>query len=263
MTIYLVSLQSDIKRREKLEKIFPKYYKQFHIINAVDGRELGVKEYFKKTSHFFKYYNRMMSPSELGCSLSHLNIMEDFLDSDEETALVLEDDVTGSDIDIDRIIKLSKKIPADSLVICGCQDGLGNEDYLYGKETNIKGFWEVSDFSNQYISRTASYIITRSSAKVIVKYQKREIMLADNWDKFFVNTLIKIHFIDIFSHPIDLKNSHIEAERIICRGGSKTFLQKLVSKNIYLYIFGKFKFKFSMLMSVGNKKVTMGKNKFD
>lgn len=259
MEIYLVSLKDDVKRREELKKRFPKYYDSFKVIDAVDGRKLSAKEYFQKTAHFVKYYNRMMSPSELGCSLSHFNIFADFLSSSEEFALVLEDDVIGTDNDIDKIIKISKLLNENALLICGCQDGLGSVDFLYGKKNLNEQFWELSNFSYEYVLRTASYLVTKNSAKAILDYQNKEIMLADNWDKFFVNTPIKIYFTDIFAHPVELGNSHIEADRVIFREETKTFFQKLFSKEVFMYIFRKLKINLNILMLklAGYEKVIM------
>lgn len=261
MNIYLVSLKNDVKRREELKNRFPKYYDSFKIIDAVDGRELSAKEYFQKTAHFVKYYNRMMSPSELGCSLSHINILKEFVVSHQNVALLLEDDVIGTDKDIDNIITISKKINENTLLICGSQDGLGSVEYLCGIETDISDVWDLADFSYEYVMRTASYLVTKSSAKAILDYQNKEIMLADNWDKFFVDTPIKIYFTNVFSHPVELGNSHIEADRVIFRKEPKTFFQKLFSKEVFLYVFRKLRIKLNMLMlqMAGYKKVLMDK----
>lgn len=247
MDIYLVSLKSDVSRREELKKRFPKYYDSFKIIDAVDGRELSAKEYFHQTAHFVEYYNRIMSPSELGCSLSHINILKDFLLSNEKVALILEDDVLGSDNDIEKIIGISKNIDENSLLICGCQDGLGSIEYLYGKRILQDKAWELSNFSYDYIMRTASYLVTRKSAKAILDYQNKEIMLADNWNKFFIGTPVKISYTEVFLHPLELVNSHIEADRAVFRKESKTFLQKLFSKEVFVYIYTKFKIKSTII----------------
>jgi len=253
MLIYLVSLQDDVQRREELKKRFPKYYDSFKIIDAVDGRKLSAKEYFQKTAHYVKKSNKMMSPSELGCSLSHMNALTDFLSTDEQFALILEDDIIGTDVDIDKIINISKKLEKNALLHCGCQNGLSLVEYLYGKKVLEDDVWELSEFSYKYIMRTASYLVTKNSAKAILDYQQREIVLADNWYKFFTNTLIKIYFTHIFTHPTELENSHIEAERIFYNGKEKTFFQKLFSKKVFMYIFRKLKI--LVLKSAGNTRV--------
>jgi len=237
MDIYLVSLKSDEKRRQALENRFPNYYRKFNIIDAVDGRELKAKEYFKQSSHFVHFYSRMMSPAELGCSLSHCKVMEEFLASDKEVALVLEDDVVGTDDDIAEIEKVANSLEEQSIVICGCQDGSGISKYLYGQDTAIPGTYKLATFSHEYVVRTAAYIITKESAKAILNFQKDAIMLADNWGKFFVGTPINMFYFENLSHPLEMTDSHIEAERLIFRKKPESFIAKLFSKKIFSYVF--------------------------
>ena len=44
--IYLISLAKDTKRRELLQQKFGSY-DSFNLIDAVDGRELNAREYYK------------------------------------------------------------------------------------------------------------------------------------------------------------------------------------------------------------------------
>ncbi|MFA7418026.1 MAG: glycosyltransferase family 25 protein, partial [Acholeplasma sp.] len=99
--IYLISLPQDVERRAVLKDQFPRYYDQFIHIQAVDGRKLPAQEYFTKTLPFLKKYNRPMTPAEVGCALSHIKALEAFLETDATHALVLEDDIIGSDENID------------------------------------------------------------------------------------------------------------------------------------------------------------------
>src|SRR5690554_7645668 len=101
--IYLVSLEQDTERREKLKERFPETYNEFIHINAVDGRILSAKEYYQKTLPYFISQNKVMSPAELGCTLSHIKALEAFLQTNEPYALILEDDVIGSDQDLDSL----------------------------------------------------------------------------------------------------------------------------------------------------------------
>lgn len=224
--IYLVSLNQDIVRREKLKKSFPKSYDSFQHIEAVDGRMLSAKEYFDKTRGFFNRYKRIMSPSELGCTLSHIKALHSFLATDAEQALIIEDDIIGDDEDLHEINRISKKMPKNSLLLCGGQQGL-NHRYQLIKESNVDGIYDVSKFSFRFVYRTCSYIVTRKSAQQILEYHLNKfITLADKWDVFFKNSEVVIQYINILEHPKDLSNSHIEADRI---SADKTFIMKVFS----------------------------------
>ena len=50
--IYLISLAKDTKRRELLQQKFGSY-DSFKLIDAVDGRELNAREYYKIISPSF------------------------------------------------------------------------------------------------------------------------------------------------------------------------------------------------------------------
>ncbi|KGT46939.1 glycosyltransferase family 25 protein [Acinetobacter sp. HR7] len=56
---------------------------------GVKGGDLSAKEYFELG---VKGRSRPLSPSMVGCTLSHLEAMRKFLDSSEDFALILEDD---------------------------------------------------------------------------------------------------------------------------------------------------------------------------
>lgn len=254
MNIYLVSLKSDVKRREELKNRFPKYYDSFKIIEAVDGRLLSSKEYFEKTQPFFSKYQRIISPAEFGCTLSHIKVLKEFLRTDSNFALILEDDVIGDDEDILRIKNIIDGLDTNSIILCGGQDGL-NSRYQFFKETKQKNVYEVSSFSYAFIYRTCCYIVSKTSAKNILDYHENLfITIADKWDVFFKNTNTKIYYSKIFKHPEDLSNSHIELDR---KRNNKTFIRKLFSKDILKKIILKFYYEFMccILLLIGYKRL--------
>lgn len=212
--MYLITLESDNLRRKVLEKNFPKNYKNFNIVYAVDGRVMTARDYFLDICSYFKQYKQLMSPAELGCTLSHVNALNLFLQSGCEKGLILEDDVIGNDHDLEVIKSIANKLPDNSLLICGAQDGIKN-NYLFGRYSKDKCVYELANFSYSHIFRTCCYVVTRKSALAMIEYQKKNKTLADKWGEFFTNTDIKILYKNIMAHPIDLTQSHIESERTI------------------------------------------------
>lgn len=233
LPIYLVSLIDDSERRDLLKERFSSYYANFIHIEAIDGRIMPAKEYYQKTLPYFMKYNKIMLPAEWGCTSSHIKALEAFLQSDEPYALILEDDVIGNDQDIEEVFKLARKLDANSLLLCGAQEGL-NRRHQLGKQLADKISYEVHPFSYQFVQRTCCYVVTRKSAQEILNYHIDCLTLADKWDEFFKGTATKIYYAEILKHPEDLASSHIEAER---RSQDKTFFKKLFSidgpKKIY------------------------------
>ena len=107
MKKYLISIDSDDGVRLKnffAQQIFATCKNDFMKF-GVKGAELTVKEYFDLgvTGH-----NKALTPSELGCTLSHLEALKDFLKSDASLALVFEDDVIQN-LDF-SLVELEKEV---------------------------------------------------------------------------------------------------------------------------------------------------------
>jgi glycosyl transferase family 25 len=234
--IYLVSLPSDTERRENLRERLPESYDEFVHVEAINGRDLPARDYYEKTVGFASKHGRPMTPAELGCTLSHLKALETFMDSSADRALILEDDILGTDTDIETIRALSHRLDDDDLLICGGQDGLESRKYQYGEPTAIPGVYEVCRFSYRYVFRTCCYVVTRRSAQAIINYQNFMLSLADKWDEFFSDTRVKIHYANILSHPVELEESHIEQDRAVFQTTElhQQVLTRDVFENIYL-----------------------------
>lgn len=236
--IYLVSLESDLSRREQLKILFPRYYAKFHHVPAVDGRELTAGQYYKQTTSYFIKHNKTMSPAELGCTLSHIKALKAFLETNDSYALILEDDVMGSDKELEEVLSCADSLDNDSLLLCGAQDGVDRR-YQLGKLNKNKNLYEVHAFSHEFMLRTCCYVVTRTSAKNIINHHHNNLTLADKWDVFFKHNNTRMFYVEILKHPIDLTNSHIEADRAQYK--EKSLLRRLLTKDIIEKIFFKIK----------------------
>lgn len=252
--IYLVSLEKDCSRRNELLKTFPEKFNDFIHIKAVDGRNLKAKEFYEKTLPYYLDCNKVMSPAELGCTLSHIKALEAFLQTNKQYALILEDDVIGSDQELEIIFNLANNLENDSLLLCGAQEGLSRRHQL-GKWIDNKGVYEVSKFSYSFVFRTCCYVVTRKTAQQIIDFHSINLTLADKWDCFFNNTSTKIYYINALHHPEDLADSHIEADRATFK--NKTFIQKICSSDAPIKIFRKTKDEVHrlVLLMLGSKQL--------
>lgn len=233
MPIYLVSLKQDKQRREKLKERFQETYPSFVHVEAVDGRELPAKEYFDKVQGYFDKYKRMMTPGELGCTLSHIKALELFLSSDNEFGLILEDDVIGSDNDIFKINDLILSLDDNTLLLCGGQEGL-RSPYLFARRSEVPSVYEIAGFSYRFIHRTCCYVVSKNAARKILEYHRREhITLADKWSVFFVKSKVRILYSPILKHPVDMSESHIEKERAY---GRKSVIEKIFSIDVFYIV---------------------------
>ncbi|MGQ7273784.1 glycosyltransferase family 25 protein [Marinobacter sp. V034] len=211
--IYLVSMVSDSARREQISQAFPDSYPGMIMTNAVDGRELPAQAYFQYISSAMENHHRILSPAEVGCSLSHLKVLEQFLEGEAERAIILEDDVIGDDQGLQRSVEKVQGIPEDAVIILGGQEGMPSRKYIFGKPAGVSDVFKLPPYSHHHVFRTCCYGVTRYSAAQIVATQKRSLKLADAWPLLARGGDFSLYFSHDLAHPVDRSNSHIELGR--------------------------------------------------
>ncbi|ATC73998.1 TPA: glycosyltransferase family 25 protein [Proteus mirabilis] len=213
--ICIISLESDIGRREKLKNNLAHYKLTPRVSNAINGKKLSAEDYFLNAKAKTSKFNgrTMLTPSELGCFLSHKKAIYEFLEGKKKYLLILEDDVTIEN----NILNLFSNInflEENSIYILGGQDGLNSFNRVILSKKNNIGFSKVRFNTHRWIYRTCCYLITQETAKKLYSFMNKNTYMADDWKFIIKNTSIKnIYYSYFFSHPIDLKNSHIEKER--------------------------------------------------
>ncbi|WP_111498265.1 glycosyltransferase family 25 protein [Marinobacter bohaiensis] len=225
--IYLVSLPKDSTRRDALKRRFPEFAARITHVEAVDGRELTAKDFFGHILPACMNGHRLMLPGEVGCSLSHIKALRQFLDSEAPAALILEDDVIGDDEAVARIMSLIPALPESALLICGGQEGMPARKFLFGKPTGREGLFRLADFSNRHVFRTCCYVVTRRSAADILAGHDKALQLADAWGRFFQSSPVSIYFANLLQHPEELDSSHLQQERALFGHNSDAFRKTL------------------------------------
>ena len=232
--IYLVSMAGDSARREQMSQAFPGSYPDMILVDAVDGRKLPAQRYFQYISSAMENHNRILSPAEVGCSLSHVQVLERFLQGGAERAIILEDDVIGDDRGIQRSVDKVQRIPEDAVIIFGGQEGMPSRKYIFGKPVGASDVFKLPSYSHHHVFRTCCYGVTRHSAMQIVASQKRSLKLADAWPILARGGGFSLYFSRDLAHPIDRNNSHIEQSRATINAernkGFKAFWLKRVSR---------------------------------
>lgn len=98
MTIktYVINLIDSVDRRKNVLAELSKYpFIDYELVEAVDGRKMSQED----VDHLFdckRFLRRMgyeVMPGEIGCTLSHRECYRKLLSSEDEVALILEDDV--------------------------------------------------------------------------------------------------------------------------------------------------------------------------
>ena len=235
--IYLVSLKKDIDRRSALSKRFPLYYSSFYHVEAVDGRKLTSKQYYEYLIPHWKVKHNIISPSEVGCTLSHIAALEQFMLTDQLFALIFEDDVIGNDNDIRRAEEITSFLDQNSLLLCGEQPRYISKKCQFGVKISNE-LYSVLPFSYSYIFGTFSYIVSRKSAQAIIEHHNKMLDKADSWGSILKDTSIKMYYSSMFTHPEDVSFSQIESERTVQHKG---FFQKLTSPDAFSIVLRRLK----------------------
>lgn len=228
--IYLVSLSGDQHRREALSQRFPGYYPIMEWVQAIDGRILAAADYFSLAFPSVSNGSRLFSPAEVGCSLSHIKVLERFLDSGCKRCLIIEDDVLGKDTDFDAALTQMSQVGEGAVVIFGGQEGMPSRKYIFGKSSGVDQLYRLPRYSNDYVHRTCCYGVTRQSAQAILDSHRQHLKLADAWGAFFVSGGIEMYFSKLFSHPVDRRDSHIEQSRLVINQSAGKPLSRYIKK---------------------------------
>lgn len=175
MKVFIINLAKDVERKDSAIKECLKNNLIPEIISAVDGRLLSDDEK-KKMIH--PVLSEGLTPSELGCALSHYTIYKKMVDENIPLALVLEDDVelSGSiNKVVDYISTLSHQDPTVFLL---------SEVNKYLPYTATKISTTLSMVNATQASRSHSYIINLNGAKKLSELLFPVWVEADQWTYF-------------------------------------------------------------------------------
>lgn len=226
--IYLVSMKQDFQKRDEMKKRFPRYYEKMNVIEGVNGKELSAKAYFDyavpmptvraRESKIFGE-GRILCPGEVGCSLSHIEVMKKILAQDSPFALVLEDDIIGDDNTIETAFELASNAVKDKdfCLLCGSAGNMrmsaSNADMKPAVHLQTT-FYKVHPQDYRYLWHTCSYVVTRGVAQQVLDKQSDFMSLADDWNYLLkAPTLFPLYYAYLFDHPDDRTESLIESAR--------------------------------------------------
>lgn len=178
----------------------------FRRLEAVDGRRLGSAELDSKVDRVFfeRWYGRVPSAGEVGCTLSHLDAYGALLESEAQFALVLEDDA-----ELTKDAKLL--LEHDALRSWLAEDAprvllLTQVDrYLARPVRALGGPHRIAIVRNAWLAH--GYLINRAGAQLLLRKQSPIRFLVDDW--MDLNMLWGVDVRCVLPHPIGL---HLSAQ---------------------------------------------------
>lgn len=251
MKKYLISIEQDQSTRLSQffsQATFQQYKCDFKKIGVI-GRDIPTAEYFKLA---VAGKRRPITPAELGCTLSHIAALKDFLESNEKYACIFEDDAICLDnLDLEQ---LESQIAGFNLAPClffslgGIQ--LKSNRKVRGnilqQELNGKKIIKIHPIYFGRFFYAYAYIVDREMAATLIDYHTPP-QCYDGWSHIVeCNANAQFYATYLFDHPeIDINlisNSYLESERNLNqhklphKNNLLTRLKVSILKRIYYFI---------------------------
>lgn len=208
MKVFIVNLKKAVDKRQRMEAQLQKVgVTDYQFIEAVYGADLTAEELSEKV---YDYPNCALTPGEVGCALSHIQIYQTMVKEGTPYALVLEDDVTLPDdlADFLQAVKPSIDKPYAKIITLAEAN----------KISLFRRFFRYKDFG-EYTAVTAfctyAYLVNIAAARTLsknllpVKYEADMLIhfRENGWLKQF-NVFYPqyIHPMEGFSEQSDLKD---------------------------------------------------------
>ena len=163
MKVVVVNLDKSIDRMKIMKKQLDSLNIPFERFSAINGKELTDIEIEQTTTKTCS--TLLCNRGMIGCALSHIQIMKNFLVSDEEFLCVIEDDALLSDgfpIFLSSIESIYEKIQFDWLSL-----------FCVGICGNFESFIKVNNYTfgkPLFPLTTTCYVVSRKGAEKVLDY---------------------------------------------------------------------------------------------
>ncbi len=233
MKVYVINMERSRSRRVAIQRQLNRLKLDHEIISAVDGRSMSDAELDNIVSEPGEF-----TKSQAGCMLSHCRVYEAMQGSNDEYALVLEDDVLIIDNKLKEILtKLqpllnNKHITLLTYYWCRENSLILNRMQPERKVQGAQGDYSLCEPSEIHgIGRAAAYILSKNTAKHILDYHRPKLVCqADSWIVYHKNGIID--GVDcLYPMPIS-ENPQFGSEIGYTRNKAEAFAKKLVEKAV-------------------------------
>lgn len=190
---YVLSLKDETQRRMQISNQLNDLNIPFTFYDAVDLRKSNEESVsgLYSSGNSQKYLGRNLTNGEVGCALSHINIYENFLASDSDWALIIEDDAILGRLNKDIINEIVTSSSPFEVFILGYSKVLEEEEKNYywrfpiKQKVKLKAGMLGIPYS-QWACGTVAYLINRSGAtKTVAQFIKEDrkvSTVADDWN---------------------------------------------------------------------------------
>ena len=186
MRSYIINLAAATWRKEYMNNVLKDVVGlDIKWMEAVDGKCLTdeEKEQLFDEKRFIRYFGKNIKRGEIGCALSHQKCYKDLIDSDDEVAIVFEDDIVLKE-PVEKIIGIIENaMPHDKPAVL-----LLSAWYWYFRKRKLSADRFICDVMDARLAH--AYVINKQAARIM--YHSRPWFVADDWG-FFRRKGVKIY----------------------------------------------------------------------
>ena len=252
MQIYVISIETENSPR-LMNFIGQSFFKD-PTVNyqkiGIKGADLTTKDYFELA---VKGRSQSLSPGEVGCTLSHIEALKQFLVSGDDYALILEDDAILPQkltlANLENEVK-AVNLPSNIILSLGgiqmkeCRKVRGvYKETLFFKKTVLE---VVPDFYHR-VCYTVAYIVDQAMAQTLINYHSM-LRRADDWSYLFdFDSNAHIYMTYLVDHPVieagekNQQLSTIEAERELKKDLAQSQFGANIRRNFAKILYKKYK----------------------
>lgn len=226
MDIVVISDKNNEVRRQNVIKEFNKENIEFRFFDAIMANKMSKEELDTKAIK-----DTFLSPSEIGCALSHCGVYDEFLKSDEKSIMICEDDIYFTEyFNLDSLLKIKEFLEETyepRLVVL--QKSIYHQKYIgnVGKNVNL--------YSTRNAFCTHGYMINRAAAKNIKEIQNPVKFEIDAFKFYYWLDACKLYCLDkdfILQHDIDVYSQSVIKNWASDRGKKKKRAYNLIYKKL-------------------------------
>lgn len=254
MKFFIINLEQDIKKREKITAFCESFGLDYEIIPAVYGKALSKDEIKQNTypkNEQLKLFKRELGLGEIGCAISHRKCYEEIIKRDLKEAIILEDDAVFNE-ELIEFLKHIDELPKDlELLLLGhykqmyYDDGFMIDSPYYRKYSKVvANKWKIRRLVGGG-NGTHGYLITNDGAKKLSKLMNKIYLPADwytNNDKHtnvyaLFPTIINPDLAEFSStqlNPINKKRSKISKYFKLVKNKIQFFIPSLKKPKDYI-----------------------------
>ena len=210
-----------------MEKLLAPYkcFQNVRFIKAVDRKKLSEEDCSQlvRQEEAYKLYGRYLKRTEVGCTLSHRNCYQEHLDSEDQVAFIMEDDILFRETHevaeslLIRLLPLLHSQTPMMILLFGEYWWLGSQ--RIDDKFQLKQVYDAIS--------TQGYLVNRPAAEVMLK--KQAVSLADDW-AYIISEGVNVKAVS--PHMIDQEWNSFETT--VSMDGNDSLVRKNLSTRKFL-----------------------------